>query len=81
MCGGKKVEYKMCFSKLQANKENPSSPLHRLAAKTQIKLLELEDAAYNNGIYNGQFLSSCIMPLIYFTISPVRHHSPLLIIK
>ena len=40
----------MCFSKLQANKVNPSSPLHRLAAKTQIKLLELEDAAYNNGI-------------------------------
>ena len=41
-CDGEKVEYKMTFPEVSEAARSGSLPLHRLAAKNQIKLLEIE---------------------------------------
>ena len=44
-CDGKPVHFKMKFPLASSVETDQSAPLHRLAAKTQIKELETEEAA------------------------------------
>ena len=47
-CESKPVDFKMGFTVPTESEINESAPLHRLAAKTQIKILETEESEIAN---------------------------------
>ena len=51
---GKPVDFRMEFAVPTQSEINESAPLHRLAAKTQIKILETEESEVAN---DGQWLN------------------------